>query len=141
MKWNFLASKFMQIIINKSLLRTNINKFMFMGRLATEAVSCKSQRWTPRCVLVTERKTNIMKTFRPLHLFFNFNLKKFMIFSLLASRYHLIVRSRSYFLELVHKFSFYDCFFFVNEFDIHKFVIYYANGHLNYLWERDFPVW
>lgn len=24
-------------------------------------------------------------------------------------------------------------FFFVNEFDIHKFVIYYANGHLNYL--------
>lgn len=41
--------------------------------------------------------------------------------------------SRSYFSELVHKFSFYDCFFFVNEFDIHKFVIYYAKGHLNYL--------
>lgn len=37
--------------------------------------------------------------------------------------------------KLVHKFSFYDCmfFFFVNEFNIHKFVIYYAKCHLIYL--------
>lgn len=65
-----------------------------------------------------------------------------MIFLLFASRYlRLYSWSRSYFLELVHKFSFYDClfhFFFVNEFDIHKFVIYYANGHLNYLQRKRF---
>lgn len=74
-----------------------------------------------------------MKTFS-LDAFFQFQFKEIYDFSSRLSRYlSPCARSRSYFSELVHKFSFYDCFFFVNEFDIHKFVIYYANGHLNYL--------
>lgn len=80
-----------------------------------------------------------MKTFSPAA-FFQFQFKEIYDFSFFLPARYFSSPSRSYFLELVHKFSFYDCFFFVNEFDIHKFVIYYANGHLNYLQERDFPV-
>jgi hypothetical protein len=67
--------------------------------------------------------------------FFQFQFKEIYDFSSRLSRY-LSPRSKS--VDLIFRnwcinFHFMTVFFFVNEFDIHKFVIYYANGHLNYL--------